>query len=119
MVRPNQDERPAIWLGGSLKDQSAFPEDVKDVIGHNLSAVQRGEMPETVTALPEYGPDVYEIGEDYDKDTYRNVFLLGMEKGVYILDAFKKKSKSGKAHPKKNKERIKTRIKQARIEDAK
>lgn len=118
MVRVNQKERIVIWLGDSLKNQRAFPEDVQDVLGHDLDAVQTGSMPDSVTPLPEYGSKVYEIGEDYNTDTFRLIFMLGLKKRVYVLHTFKKKSKSGKSHPKHDKEIIIKRIKGARDEDA-
>jgi phage-related protein len=118
MVRLIQNVRLAIWLGDSLKNQRAFPGDVQDVLGHDLDEVQGGSMPDAAKPLPEYGLGVYEIGEDYNTDTYRLIFLLGLKKGVYVLHTFKKKSKSGKAHPKNDKDIIRKRIMSARHEDA-
>ena len=118
MVRGNQQERPVLWLGRTLKDICGFPEDVQDVLGHGLSEVQRGDMPEAAKPLPEFGSGIYEIGEDHASDTYRLVFLLGLTKGVYVLHAFMKKSKMGKAHPRQDKDTIRQRIKDARQYDA-
>jgi phage-related protein len=117
MVRLIQNVRIAIWLGDSLKNQRAFPEDVQDVLGHDLDEIQGGNMPDSVKPLPGYGPGVYEIGEDYNTDTYRLIFLLGLKKGGYVLHTFKKKSKSGKGHPKNDKDIITQRIVRARNED--
>lgn len=119
MVRRNQNERLVLWLGRSLKELCGFPEEVQDVLGHNLSEVQRGDMPLSAKPLPEYGPGVFEIGEDHDSDTFRLVFVLGLSKGVYVLHAFKKKSKSGKAHPRPDKDVIRLRLRDARDFDAK
>jgi len=118
MVRSDEPLRRALWLGDSLKKQRTFPEDVQDVLGHDLDEVQAGAMPDSVKPLPEYGSGVYEIGEDYNTDTFRLVFMLGLRKGVYVLHTFKKKSNTGKAHPKHEKEVIAKRIKDARDEDA-
>ena len=118
MVRNNQNERLVLWLGRSLKDTRGFPEDVQDVLGHNLSEVQRGAMPGTAKPLPEYGPGVYELGQDYAGDTYRLIFLLGLAKGVYVLHAFLKKSKSGRGHPRPDKDVIRQRMRDAQEYDA-
>lgn len=45
------------------------------------------------------GPGIHELCEDFDGDTYRAVYTVQLDGVVYVLHAFKKKSKSGIATP--------------------
>lgn len=36
------DEKPVIWIGSSLDDLRAFPDEVKDVVGFALHLAQHG-----------------------------------------------------------------------------
>ncbi|HVQ09841.1 MAG TPA: hypothetical protein VMS43_15535 [Allosphingosinicella sp.] len=38
-----EEVKPLFWIGGSRKDLSGFPEDVKDVMGYALHLAQAGE----------------------------------------------------------------------------
>ena len=106
-----------IWIGSSLKDLRAFPEDVKDVIGFALSEAQAGGKHPGAKPLRGYkGAGVLEIVDDFDGDTYRAVYTVKMEGVVYALHAFQKKSKSGKATDRTDLEMIDRRLKLA-IED--
>ena len=51
-----------------------------------------------------------EIVEDHDGDTYRAVYTVKLAGTVYVLHAFQKKSKQGKATPKHDIELIKARL---------
>jgi phage-related protein len=53
------------------------------------------------------------VVEDYDGDTYRAVYTVKFKGVVYVLDAFQKKSKKGSATPKRDVDRIKSRLKLA------
>lgn len=57
------------------------------------------------------GANVREIVEDHATDTYRTVVTVEHEEAIYVLHAFKKKSKSGRATPRADIERIKERLK--------
>ena len=50
-----------------------------------------------------------EIKSFYDKDTYRAVYATKLGDEIYVLHAFKKKSKKGFKIPKEDKEVIKQR----------
>ncbi len=47
---------------------------------------------------------------DFDGDTYRAVYTVRFSEAVYVLHAFKKKSKRGAATPKGDIELIKRRL---------
>jgi phage-related protein len=55
--------------------------------------------------------------EDHDGDTYRCVYTTKMERAVYVLHAFQKKSKSGSSTPKHEIDLVRQRLKEAEAQD--
>lgn len=100
-------------MGDSLKCLRGFPEEVKDALGQDLFEVQTGRIPKSAKPLKTVGAGVYELRDDFDKDTYRCVYIAKLEKGVYVLHSFKKKSKSGIATPGEQIEKVRERYRQA------
>jgi phage-related protein len=97
-------------MGDSKNELSSFPLEVKKAFGFALRLVQNGETPESAKPLPYYGSGVFELKKSNDGNTYRTVYLIKLKKAVYVIDAFMKKSKTGKKIPKETKERIEERI---------
>jgi hypothetical protein len=62
-----------------------------------------------------FGSRVVELIDDFDGDTYRAVYTVRFESAVYVLHAFKKKSKRGIATPKSESALIERRL---RVADA-
>ncbi len=60
------------------------------------------------------GAGVLEVVEDDDGDTYRAVYTVKFRDTIYVLHAFKKKSKRDGELPKPDRELIDRRLKQAR-----
>jgi phage-related protein len=110
--------RPVIWVGSSKEDISGLPVPVKASLGHRLRQVQDGETPLDMKPLAQFGSGVFELRERFDKNAYRLVYVVNLEKAVYVLHAFMKKSKSGIGLPKPDAELIETRLKRAYSVDA-
>lgn len=107
-------DKELIWIGSSKEDLSAFPDDVKLVMGFALRVAQQGRKHRRAKPLKGYkGAGVLEIVDDFDGDTYRAVYTVRFEGAVYALDAFQKKSKKGIATSKADLDRIKARLKRA------
>lgn len=88
--------------------------EVKQDFGYNLRLVQQGKEPGAFKPLTKgFGPKVYELLVDYDKDTFRCIYTIRFEKAVYVVDAFKKKSKTGIGLSKEDQARIQARLKSA------
>lgn len=111
-------EKPLIWLASSKDDISALPAPVKISFGYRLRLVQRHEIPHDMKALPQLGAGVVELRESFDGNAYRVMYVTNLEKAVYVLHAFMKKSKSGIGLPKRDAELITARLKRARELDA-
>ncbi len=105
--------KKVVWLGSSLKDLKDLPDSVQDDIGYALWRVQEGKEHQDIKLLKGL-PGVFEIGIDYDRDTYRAVYTVNIGEVIYVLHVFKKKSKKGIALPKEDADLIQSRLKWAK-----
>lgn len=103
-----------FWLGNARDVLRGFPESVRESIGYALYVAQRGDKHPNAKPLKGFGgTGVLELVEDFDGDTYRAVYTVRYANAVYVLHAFKKKSKRGIATPKHEIELIRERLKWA------
>lgn len=108
-------DRELAWIGDSLDRISEMPTDVKRVFGHALRLAQRNIVPDIAEPLSaQFEPGVYALRENADKATYRVVYYVKLASGVYVLHAFKKKSKSGIGMPQEDDNKIRARLKKAK-----
>jgi phage-related protein len=105
--------RPLFWMASSKRDYGEFPLRVQDTLGFELFLAQTGQHPPSAKPLKGLGSRVVELIEDFDGNTYRTVYTVRFQEAVYVLHAFKKKSKRGVATPKSDIELIKRRLKDA------
>jgi phage-related protein len=104
--------RMLIWVGSSQKDLSAFPEHVKDDILTALGLAQEGLKAEHAKPLKGFsGASVLEIAESDRSGTYRCVYTVQFQTGIYVLHAFQKKSRKGIATPQEHIDMVKRRLK--------
>lgn len=106
--------KPIRWVGSSREDLCRFPADVRRGIGYALYFAQMGDKHPSAKPLRGFGgAGVLEIVEDDDGDTYRAVYTVRFADVVYVLHAFKKKSKTGVKTPKQSMDLIRERLKRA------
>jgi phage-related protein len=106
--------KPVVWIGSSRKDLRGFPDPVQDHMGYALYLAQRGGKHRGTKPLTGFsGAGVVEIIKDYRGDTFRAVYTLRHQGTVYVLHAFQKKSKSGRETPRRDKELIEQRLREA------
>ncbi|MBK5275622.1 MAG: type II toxin-antitoxin system RelE/ParE family toxin [Desulfuromonadales bacterium] len=106
--------KPVEWIGNSLKDIKAMPEDVQDVFGKALFIAQLGGKHVAAKPLKGFGgAGVLEVVEDNDGDTYRAVYTVRFADVVYVLHVFQKKSKKGIATPQEEIRKVKARLSMA------
>jgi len=110
MARLGRPLRPLFWVGSSKRDYGAFPARVQDNLGFALFLVQTGQHPPAAKLLKGLGSGVVELVEDFDGDTYRAVCTVRFKDAVYVLHAFKKKSKRGIKTAKADIDLIKRRL---------
>ncbi|HEX6370462.1 MAG TPA: type II toxin-antitoxin system RelE/ParE family toxin [Longimicrobium sp.] len=113
--------RPLFWVGASKKDFSRFLDHAADDFGRQLFRVQVGERApgeKLLTRGPLKGLGIRELRVDFERDTYRVVYTVKLASGVYVLHAFKKKSKFGISTPNQDIELVRQRYLQAVSYDA-
>src|SRR5215471_16069388 len=113
MRSQNEDPKPLIWRGTSKLDFMAFPQTAQREMGYALFLAQVGERhPTMAKTLKGFGGgNVIEIRESYAGDAYRAVYTVRYADAVYVLHAFQKKAKKGKATPKRDIDLITKRLK--------
>jgi phage-related protein len=113
MVVGARSLRPLFWVRSSKRDYGGFPASVQDGFGFALFLAQTGQHPPSAKPLRGLGSGVVELIEDFDGDTYRAVYTVRFAEAVYVLHAFKKKSKRGNETPKADIALIERRLKDA------
>lgn len=95
-MRQKPEVKPVGWIASSRKDLKDFPETVQDSIGDALQEAQYGRKPIAAKPLAGFhGAGVLEIVDNNDGDTYRAVYTVRFAEIIYVLHAFKKKSRYG------------------------
>ena len=106
--------KPLFWVGSSKEDLSAFPVEVKHVMGFALHLAQTGGKHVDAKPLKGFkGAGVLEVVEGHDGNAYRAVYTVRFANSVYVLHAFQKKSKKGIATPKAEIDLVRERLKRA------
>jgi phage-related protein len=97
----------------SKKDFMGFPQPVRRDMGYALGLAQSGGRHPSAKHWVGQGSGVFELVEDHDRDTYRAVCTVKFEEVIYVLHAFKKKSKKGIKTPKPDVDLVASRLKLA------
>jgi len=113
MAKLTRPVRPVLWIASSRRDYRAFPARVQDNFGFELFLVQTGQHPPSAKPLRRLGSGTIELVEDFDGDTYRAIYTIRFSEAVYVLHAFKKKSKRGTRTPQSDIDLIKRRLRDA------
>lgn len=91
-----------------------MPDSIKEIMGFAIFRAQCGEKHVSAKPLKGFGgADVLEVVENFDGDAYRAVYTVRFAGVVYVLHAFQKKSKRGRATPQHDIDLIKRRLKTA------
>jgi phage-related protein len=114
MVETQPPLKSLIWIGSSRKDFQEFPDPVKDGMGYALFIAQQGGKHDDAKPLKGFGgAGVVEIVSAFRGDAFRTMYTVQLAGTVYVLHAFQKKSKTGRATPKGDMELVRQRLAQA------
>lgn len=105
--------RPLLWIASSKRDYDQFPDRVQETMGFELFLAQTGQHPLSAKLLRGLGSGTIELIDDFAGDTYRAVYTVRFSAAVYVLHAFKKKSKRGNKTPQGDIDLIKRRLMEA------
>ncbi len=96
----NQDTRPVGWVRAARKTFQSFPAAVRDRVAAALTIAAEGGKADIAKPLKGFGPGVLEIAVRYRTDAWRVVYVTEAAGRLWVLHAFRKKSKTGIKTPK-------------------
>lgn len=105
--------KPLVWVADTRRVLSEFPEPVQRHVGYAPYQAQLGTRHIDAKPLKNLAGGVLEVVSDHRGDTFRTVYTVKLEKAVYVLHAFQKKSKHGIATPQSELDLVKQRLRRA------
>lgn len=84
--------KPIEFLGDSLDRMREFTTGARREAGHQLDRVQRGLEPDDWKPMSTVGPGVRELRIRDESGAYRVIYLAKLERAVYVLHCFQKKT---------------------------
>ena len=85
--------KATYFVGTARKDLVAFPESARRRVGYELFMVQVGREPSDFKPLPSVGRGAFEIRVKDDAGEFRVIYVAKVERLVYVLHAFQKKTR--------------------------
>jgi phage-related protein len=83
-----------FWAGDAKEVLSAFPQEIKSLLGYSLRRLQKGLLPDCdARRMESIGRGVWELKVSDERKWYRLVYLARIGDAVYILHAFEKSSR--------------------------
>ena len=111
--------KPLHFIGSAHDDLLEMPAEVRREFGYALYLIQRGETPENASPFEgTKASEVMKLVELHDGDTYRCVYAAKLEKAIFVLHVFKKKSTSGIRTPQKEIDTVYSRLETAKAAHA-
>jgi phage-related protein len=83
--------KPITWLGDSLEQVRAFPDEARREVGFELGEVQKGLEPSDWKPMTVVGSGVKEI-RIHTENEYRVMYVAKFAEAIYVLHAFGKKT---------------------------
>ena len=104
------------WVRAARRDYAAFPPTVRDRINTALSIAAQGSKADIASPLKGLGPGVMEVAVRHRTDAWRVVYVNEISGTLWILHAFRKKSKRGIRTPKPEIDLVRVRLRHLRRE---
>ncbi len=106
-----ETDRNIEWITAALKDFKKFPEGAQRKILVALTNAAQGATSDIAKPMKGLGTGVFEVALKYRTDAFRTVYAVQIDDAIWVIHAFKKKSKKGIKTPKLETDLIKKRIK--------
>ncbi len=87
----DQNIKPVIFLGSSLRDLKSFPQAARREAGFQIYNVQYGLEPDDWKPMKSVGPGVLEI-RIHERGEFRVLYVAKFSEAVYVLHSFHKKT---------------------------
>ncbi|MCY4137864.1 MAG: type II toxin-antitoxin system RelE/ParE family toxin [Rhodobacteraceae bacterium] len=111
-----ENTRPIGWVRAARKAFAGFPPVVRDRINTALTIAAEGSKADIVKPLKGIGPGVMQVAVRYRTDAYRAVYTTEFKEELWVLHAFKKKSKKRARTPGTEIELLRARLAHLRME---
>ena len=105
------DTRPISWVKAARKDFEKFPQKVQTEALAALTIAAEGAKADNAKPLTGLGSGVFEIVLDDRAGTFRVVYAVQIDRDLWVVHAFQKKSKKGKKTPQRDIDLIRERLK--------
>ena len=92
--------RSIVWIKAARRDFEDFPQRAKDDLLDALTVIADGGTPGIAKPHTGIGSGVMELALRHRGDAYRVVYALQIAREIWVIHAFKKKSKTGIKTPK-------------------
>ena len=112
----NRDTRPVGWIKSARKAFESFPAAVRDRVSTALTIAAEGGKADVAKPLKGFGPGVLEIAVRHRTDAWRVVYVTEVAGRLWVIHAFRKKSKTGIRTPKADIDLIRGRLARLRRE---
>lgn len=109
-------ERPVGWVKAARKDFLTSPGAVRDRVNTALTIAARGAKADIAKPLRGLGSGVIEIAIRHRSNAWRVVYVAEMAGSLWVLHAFRKKSKTGIRTPKPEIDLVKERLRRLKEE---
>ena len=106
----SRDTRPVGWVKAAQKTFKSFPATVQDRVGTALTIAAEGGTADIAKPLKGLGPGVMQIAVRYRTDAWRVVYVTELAGRLWVIHAFRKKSKTGIGTPKAEIELVRDRL---------
>ena len=112
----NHDTRPIGWISAARRVFESFPATVRNRANTALTIAAEGGKADIAKPLKGFGTSVMEIAIRYRTDAWRVVYVTEIAGRLWVIHAFRKKSKSGIKTPKAEIDLIGSRLTRLRRE---
>lgn len=87
-----------VWMGSSLSDLKAFPDDPRREAGYQLDRVQNGLLPSDWKPMTTIGPGVREIRIREESGAFRVIYVVQAGDAIHVLHCFRKTTQKTSLH---------------------
>ena len=106
----SRNSRPISWIKAARKTFETFPEAVRDRVNIALTIAAEGGKADIAKPLKGFESGVLEIAIRYRTDAWRVVYVTELAGQLWVIHAFRKKSKVGIKTPKAEIDLIASRL---------
>jgi phage-related protein len=103
--------RPVSWIKAALREFESFPNAVKSTCLTALTIAAEGSKADIAKPMQGLGSGVFEIALAFRGDAFRVVYAVQLDRDIWVVHAFQKKSLKGIKTPKSEIDLIKDRVK--------